>query len=61
MRYTGIKFKNFYMVYEISYVTITKALLIVYFTLLSKLINLKMAHNWSRNVVERNNARNTPQ
>ena len=35
----------FYMLYEISYVTITIALLIVYFTLLRKVINLKVAHS----------------
>jgi len=33
------------MLYEISLVTKTIALLIVYFTLLRKVINLKMAHN----------------
>jgi len=33
------------MLYEISLVTITVALLIVCFTLLRKVINLKMAHN----------------
>jgi len=32
------------MLYEIWYVTITIALLIVYFTLLRKVINLKMVH-----------------
>jgi len=33
------------MLYKISWVTITIALLIVYFTLKRKVINLKMAHN----------------
>jgi len=33
------------MLHEILYVTITIVLLIVYFTLLRKVINLKMAHN----------------
>ena len=38
------------MLYEISQAKITIALLIVYFTLLRKIINLKMAHNLSRNM-----------
>jgi len=33
------------MLHEISYITIMIALLIIYFTLLRKVINLKMAHN----------------
>jgi len=48
------------MLYEISYVTITTALLIVNFTLLRKVINLKMAHNYSRNMLlKEKNVRNT--
>ena len=41
---------EFCMFYEILWVTLTKALLIVYFSLLRKVINLKMAHNYSRNM-----------
>jgi len=33
------------MLYEIWWVTVTVALLIVYFVLLKKVINLKLAHN----------------
>jgi len=48
--YTAIQWNqcyNFNMLYEISYVTITItiALLVVCFTLLRKVINLKMAHS----------------
>ena len=38
------------MLYEIWYVTITIALLMLYFTLLRKVINLKMVHNQSGNM-----------
>jgi len=39
-----------YMLYNISQVTKITALLIVYFTLVRKVIILQMAHNYSRNM-----------
>ena len=47
------------MLYEISQAAIATALLIVYFTLLRKVINLKMAHKEPKHAAERNNVRNT--
>ena len=42
--------KKFLYVNEILQVTIKIALLIVYFTLLRKVMSLNMVHNWSQNM-----------